>query len=130
MFISKSCSIKQAGPADIMCILKLPAGTFHVTFFEEHPFPDRVKPVEERKIIRLKSKMHHIKGVRTFECAKKRAEEFRKKIFLPYENVITDRVIAVSDPVPVWLLPNWLKDGYSLKEALAKVIALDTREAR
>lgn len=123
MFISKGNNVRKAGPADIMCILELPAGTFHVTFFEEHPFPGQAKPVEERKIIRLKSKMHHIKGTRTFEDARKKAEEFRKRIFLPDANVIADRAIAAFDPVPVWLVPNWLKYGHGLKEALAKVIA-------
>lgn len=109
-----------AGPADILCILKLPAGTFHVAFFEEHPMPGPIRPIDELDVLRLKSKAHHTIGGKTLEEAQIHLSEMRAKIKLPDENVVGDKEIEVIDSVNVWILPNWKKGDKTLRDVLVK----------
>lgn len=120
MLIKQDDKTYVAGPADILCILKLPAGTFHVAFFEEHPMPGPVRPISELGVIRLKSKMHHTVGGKTLAEAQTHLSEMRSKIKLPDANVVGDRAIEVEDPVNVWVLPNWTRDNRTLEDVLAR----------
>ena len=120
MLIDQGDGTSLAGPADIICILGLPAGTFHVTFFEEKPMPGPVRPTEELEAIRLKSKMHHTQGAPTLEGAREQARELRERIVVSDENVMTDEAVMVEDPVSVWVLPNWTRGSLTLKDALVQ----------
>ena len=93
------------GPLDILCILKLPAGTFHAAFFEEYPLPGPLMPAAS--LVRLKSKMHHTAGASTLEGAQEHLDDLKQKISVPAGNVLRDAAIEVDDPVNVWLVPNW-----------------------
>jgi hypothetical protein len=118
MLIEKDGGMLLAGPADMVCILKLPAGTFHVAFFEEHPMPGPVQPINELPVIRLRSKMHHTSGSPTFEGAQQHVRELRAKIELPDSNVLDSEAIPVRDPVSNLLVPNWTLGNISLRDAL------------
>jgi hypothetical protein len=118
MLINEGDGTYTAGRADIICILQLPTNTYHVAFFEEHPMVGQIKPVEQEEFFRLKSKMHHTQGSPTLEGAQIHLDEIRHKLIIPDTNVIRDRAIKVADPVNVWILPNWIKDGKSLSEVL------------
>ena len=120
MLIDQGDGTLLAGPADIMCILGLPSGTFHVTFFEEKPMPGPIQPIDKLDTIRLKSKMHYTEGAPSLEGAQEHVRELRKKILVKDENVMTDEAIKVEDPVSVWMLPNWTRQGLTLKDALVQ----------
>jgi hypothetical protein len=107
------------GPADVICILKLPTGRFHVAFFEEHPMPGPVKPIAELPFIKLKSNMHHTGGADTLEGAKQHLNELRTKIQLPDANVLDEIAIEVKDPILVWLVQNWTTGQIGIKDALS-----------
>jgi hypothetical protein len=107
----------QSGPADILCILKFPAGTFHVAFFEENPFPGPIKKLEECDVLRLKSKMHHTVGSPTIEGAREQLAEIRTRIIVPDSNVC-DRPLPVAEAVSVWVLPNWLRNKQTIGDVL------------
>ncbi|MDP3726401.1 MAG: hypothetical protein Q8R36_04365 [bacterium] len=120
MLIENGDNTYLAGPADILCILKLPTGTFHVAFFEEKPMPGPIRPINELDGIRLKSKMHHTVGGKTLAEAQAHLRELRAKIKLPDQNVVDDAAIEVEDPVNVLLLLNWTRGNKTLKEVLLK----------
>ena len=119
MLVRKDDGTFQAGPADIMCILKLPTGTFHVAFFEEEPILGPKQPISELDAARLKSKMYHAIGSATLADEQIRAKKLRLKIKLPNENVLLDEVIEAEDPEAVWVVPNWTRGEVSLKKALS-----------
>jgi hypothetical protein len=118
MMIDNGNGTFTAGEADIICILKLPTNTYHVAFFEEHPFAGQVKPIKEEPMLRLKSKMHHTKGSLTLEGAQVHLDDMRTKLIVLDSNVIRDRAIEVQDPVNVWVVPNWIKENKQLAEVL------------
>ncbi|TSC81738.1 MAG: hypothetical protein G01um101420_843 [Parcubacteria group bacterium Gr01-1014_20] len=118
MFIDRGDGTVLSGPADTLCILRLPVGSYHVAFFEEKPMPGPVKPINELSIIRLKSKMHETNGHETLEGAKASLAELRKKFIVPDENVVDDVAFEVEDPVQVWVVENWIGKSLSLKNAL------------
>jgi hypothetical protein len=118
MLIENGNGTYTAGQGDIICILQLPAKTYHVAFFEEHPFAGQIKPIQDEDLLRLKSKMHHTTGSPTLEGAQKHLDDMRTKIILPDSNIVRDRAIKVEDPVSVWVLPNWIKQHKNLSEVL------------
>lgn len=120
MLIDQGDGTFLAGPADIMCILGLPSGKFHVAFFEEKPMSGPVRPIEELAVIRLKSKMHHTQGASTLEGAREQIRELRERIVITDGSVMTDEVITVEDPVSTWILPNWIKGSVTLKDVLVQ----------
>ena len=56
------------GPADVMCIFKLPTGRHHVAILEESPMPGPPQPLDALSFLRLRSKMHHTGGAETLEA--------------------------------------------------------------
>lgn len=119
MLIPKEDGSYLGGPADVICIVKVPAGTFHVSFWEECPMPGPVLPIEELEFIRIKSKMHHTQGAPTLEAAQSQLHEMRKKIELPDANIVLNCAIEVEDPVVVMVLPNWIRQKISLETLLS-----------
>lgn len=115
-----------AGPLDILCILKLPAGTFHCAFFEESPLPGPVLNVSETTIVRLKSKMHHTQGAETFEEAQAHLKDLSQYIEVPEANIIEDVAVEVEDAVNVWILDNWTKGDLTLKKVVEHRMRLAT----
>lgn len=109
-----------AGPADVICILQLPGGTFHAAFFEEKPLPGPIGPLTELEFIRLKSKMHHTQGTASLADSQAELDKLRSKISISDANVLRDEAIKVNDPVSVWLVQNWLRGSISLREALPR----------
>lgn len=118
VFIPNGDGTSTAGPADILCIIRLPVGSYHGIIFEEKPLPGPVKPLAETNLIRLKSKGHETKGHETFEGARASLAELRKQIIFRDENVVDDVAFGVADPVQVWVVGNWLNGKMNLKEAL------------
>lgn len=111
MILQRDDGTCDVGPLDIICILKLPAGTFHAAFFEEAPMPGPVQPIDSLTFVRLKSKMHHTGGALTLEGAQEHLDELRLKIHLPDTNVVREEAIEIADPVSVWILGNWKRSG-------------------
>lgn len=120
MLLEKGDGTFVGGPADIICILKLPDGKFHAAFFEEHPLPGPVKPISELSMLRLKSKMHHTAGADTLEGAQQHLRELRAWIVLPDANVLADTPIEVNDPLSVWVVPNWTLGNCDLQKAILR----------
>jgi len=123
---TKEKGVFNALSADMICILKLPAGTFHVAFFEEHPMPGPVQPISDLSALRLKSKMHHTRGAKTLEEAKEHAKKLCEQIILPDESVFVDKAIEVDDPVNNIVVGNWTTGKITLEEALGTVFKLAT----
>lgn len=105
------------GPADVLCIFRLPTGRFHVTLLEEQPMPGPIQPIEELNFIRLKSKMHHTVGADTLEGAQQQLQELRQKIKVSDLCVIADVAVDIEDPVCVLPVRNWIRERITLKEA-------------
>ena len=120
MLIPKGGGTFAAGKADVLCILKLPAGTYHVAFFEEHPMSGPIKPIEELEFIRLESKMHHTDGALTITEAQEHLKQMRKKIEISDNNIIFDEAVEVEDPFCVWTVGNWIKNDISFKDQFLK----------
>lgn len=118
MLIEKEKGVFLGGAADIICILKLPGGTFHVAFYEEHPMPGPIQPIKDLDFIRLKSRMHHTVGAPTLEGAQKHFDDMRTKIKIPDSNVARNMALEMDDPVSTLVLPNWIKKGKSVEEVL------------
>lgn len=118
MLISNGDGTSTAGPADIICIICLPVGSYHAIILEERPLPGPIKPLAQSDLIRLKSKGHETVGHETFEGARASLAELRKRIIFRDENVVADVAFGVDDPVQVWIVGNWLNGKMSLKEAL------------
>jgi len=120
MLMDRGNGTKGAGPADIICILKLPAGTYHVAFLEENPLPGPIQPIAELPAIRLKSKMHQTIGAPTLEEAQGHLKKLREKIIVNDTNVVSDVALEVNDPVMNLMVTNWTKESLhvTLKDAL------------
>lgn len=118
MLIEKEKDVFQGGIADVICILKLPGGTFHVAFYEEHPMPGPVRPIKDLDFIRLKSKMHHTAGALTLEGAQKHLDDMRAKIKIPDNNVARNIALDMEDPVSTLILPNWVRANKTVEEVL------------
>ncbi len=103
----------------MICILKLPTGTYHSTFFEERPLPGPVASVSDTKLVRLKSKMHHTQGSPTLEGAKEHLAQLRERIKVEDRNVLADAAVEVDDPVDVWMIENWTTGEKSLADIIA-----------
>lgn len=123
MLIPNGDGTFMAGPFDVVCILKGPGGRFHPAFFEERafpgPYPDRVEDV---KVVRLVSRMHHTEGAETLEVALMQVAELVKKISVTPTNIwLRPREWDGAQGV-TWLCDNWLKDPVAafnnLEEAL------------
>lgn len=116
MLIEKGDGTFTGGQGDVLCILELPEGTFHAAFSEEHPMAGQVKPIAEEDFLRLKSGMHRTEGSKTLKEEQLKLDEMRTKIEIPDNNVIRDKAIKVDDPVSVWVVPNWIREGRHIGE--------------
>ena len=118
MLIPKGDGSFLGGPADVICIVKVPTGTFHVSFWEEHPLPGPICSVEDLEFIQVKSKMHNTKGAVTLEEALVELDDLRKKIELPDHNIVRNYVFEVDDPFVNRCLPNWIAQKVPLETLL------------
>lgn len=118
MIILNSNSTCSCGNADIICILKLPTGTYHVAFYEEVPMPGPIKPISELDFVRLKSKMHHTQGAATIDGAREHAKMLRENLIISDANVYLDEAIEIEDPISHFFVPNWTTGKITLGEAL------------
>lgn len=106
------------GPADVLCIMRLPSGRFHVTFLAEKPMPDPIQAIGELDFLRLQSGMHHTVGADSLEGAQQHMVEMRKMIKLADSNVVADIAFDRDEPVCTLVVRNWIKERMPLKEAL------------
>lgn len=118
LIATDNANVFNGGEADMICILKLPGGRYHVAFYEENPMPGPVQPIRELSFVRLKSKMHHTAGAENLEEAQEHARQLREKIILPNSNVFITEAIELEDPVSVWAVPNWTTGTCTLEAAL------------
>src|SRR3989344_3421913 len=96
------------GSLDVLCILHdVQKNRFHAAFFEEHPLPGPIMPMEETKVVRLKSNLHHTGGSDTLEGAREHLQELRSKIQLPDENLTGEPIPWEGELGIVWIVPNW-----------------------
>lgn len=129
MLIPNGDGTFQAGPFDVLCILHRFGGRFHPAFFEESPmpgpYPDRIEDV---KVVRLRSRMHHTEGAETIEVALMQLAELSKKISVPLTNIWLKPIVWDGGEGIVFLRDNWLRDpakAYNdLQEALKNPSAL------
>ena len=82
-------------------------GKFHAAFFEEHSMPGDIKSIEETKIVRLKSKMHHTGGSDTIEGSLVHLEELSSKIHLSENNIWKDPIEWDGQLPITWVIPKW-----------------------
>lgn len=112
MRIERDDGTFDGGPLDIWTILfNINTKRFHPVFFSESPLPGPVPSVEEIKVVRLKSRMHHTGGLDTFEKAVTDMKANSEKLRVPETN-IWKCAFAWDGEIPlVWITNNWLKDG-------------------
>ncbi len=104
--------VYQAAALDILCILhNTETGRYHAAFFEEYPMPGPIPLVDETKIVRLKSKMHHTDGADTIEVAREHLRELRERILVSDGNVCEKPFPWDGEIGIVWLVPNWVARG-------------------
>lgn len=97
-----------AGSLDVLCILhNVNTNRYHAAFFEEHPFPGEIKPVEETDIVRLKSKMHHTGGSDTLDGALEHLKELSEKIIVPEENIKKEPIDWDGEIGITFVWNNW-----------------------
>ena len=108
MMIERAEGKFTGGPLDAHFILHdVTTGRYHVAFFEETPFPGAIPNVEDTKVVRLKSKMHHTSGAATLEEAKRHLDELVQRIELPEENIFREP-LDWDGQIPIILIrPNW-----------------------
>ena len=83
----------MCGPYDAIVILHdVAKGTFHSTFFEEHPMPGPIKTPIEGDPLKLLSKTHHTEGSPNLEGALKHAEALAAQIGMKDGSVIKEPV--------------------------------------
>lgn len=105
MLIQNSDGTCTGGRKDVICILNdLNTGKYHVSFFEESPFPGGQKDLS---FVRLKSKMHHTYGSETIEGALNQLKEMREKIQVSDKNVWLEPQEWDGNQGMVWVVPNW-----------------------
>jgi len=107
----------KSGPADIICILKLPNGKLYAAFLEEYYFPPPAENLSERNFVRLVTKLL-MKEVGTLEKAKDQVRKLRKQTELPDNNVLDDVAIEATSHDVSWFVPNWTTGKISLKQAI------------
>ena len=96
------------GPLDVLCILHdVVRGTYHPAFFEEAPFPGPHQDVQNMKIVRLKSRMHHTTGSSDLPGALVQLDEMITKIEVPSENIWREPRPWDGSQGIVWVEPNW-----------------------
>lgn len=96
------------GSLDVLCILhNVNTNRYHAAFFEEHPLPGEVKPVEETEIVRLKSKMHHTGGSDTLDGALEHLKELSEKIIVPEENIWKEPIDWDGEIGITFIRDNW-----------------------
>lgn len=114
----------MAGPFDVLCILHRFGGRFHAAFFEENPmpgpYPDRLEDV---KVVRLRSRMHHTEGAETIEVALMQLGELTKKISVPPTNIWLKPIMWDGGESIVFLRDNWLRDPVKAYNDLATALA-------
>lgn len=108
MLIENGDGTYTGGPLDVWCIMhNVEADTYHAAFFEEKPMPGPRPSVEDTKIVRLKSKMHHTEGAPTLEGALKYLDEMTAKVQVPPENIWREPKDWDGEIGIVWVFPNW-----------------------
>lgn len=111
MLIPNGDGTFMAGPLDVLCILKAPGGRFHPAFFEEKPFPGPYpERIEDVKMVRLRSVMHHTEGADTLEGALVQIAELARQISVPPTNIWLKPTEWDGRQGVVWVRDNWLKD--------------------
>lgn len=113
MLINNGDGTHTGGPLDVWCILHNAtqgADTYHPAFFEEKPMPGPRPSVQDTKVVRLKSKMHHTEGFPTLEKALVQLDELAAKFRVPNENVWREPVEWDGHEGLVWLRENWRKN--------------------
>jgi hypothetical protein len=109
MLIDNGDGSYMTGPLDVLCILHdQTTGRFHPAFFEEAPFPGPRPDLEDLKVVRLKSKMHHTEGAATLEEAMPLLDELAGRIRVRTTNIWRDPRPWDGQLAVVWLLANWL----------------------
>lgn len=117
MLVNNGDGTYTMGPADVMCIFRLPTGRYHLVILEESPMPGPIQSLDSLSVIRLKSRGHHTDGAETLEGAQAHIAEYRKKLKIKDANVLSDVAIDMEDPVCVFPVRNWIRDNIPLKEA-------------
>lgn len=117
MIINNGDGTLTMGPADVICVFRLPTGRYHLAILEEKPMPGPLVPIDELDIVRLKSDGHHTIGAETLEGAQKHIAEYRQKLIVDDANVVADVAFEIADPVCVLHVRNWIKERMPLKEA-------------
>jgi len=108
MLFEKQNGTFDGGSLDVICILQdINTNRFHAAFFEEHPMPGEIKPIDELTFVRLKSKMHHTGGADTYEGALIHLEELTNKITVPEKNIWKEPVEWDGELGIVWIVPKW-----------------------
>lgn len=130
MLISKGDGSFMTGPFDVLCILhNRETGRYHPAFFEDHPFPGpQPVRIEDVKVVRLMSKMHHTEGASTFEGALRQLADLKHQIDVPVTNIWLRPKPWDGNTGLVWVVENWLQNPMQalndLKEALKNPEAL------
>lgn len=113
MLILKGDGTYDGGPLDVILILgNVHTKKFHVALFEESPFPGPVPDIQNMKVVRLKSKMHHTGGATDWAEAQIQMDDLCAKIALPESNVLRSEVFVWDGELGITLLSNnWLSEG-------------------
>lgn len=105
MLIPNGDGTFMGGSKDVICILNdSNTGKYHVSFFEEAPFPGEHN---ELSFVRLKSKMHHTQGSETIEGALEHLKDMREKIEIEDNNVWLEPIEWDGSQGLVMTVPNW-----------------------
>jgi len=108
MMIQNGDGTFTGGPLDVLCVLHdVTTGKYHPAFFEEAPMPGSVADVQDVKIVRLKSKMHHTGGFINLEEAHKSLDELCAQIRVTPENIWRKPREWGGEIGIVWLEENW-----------------------
>ena len=110
MLIANGDDTFTSGPLDALIILKHEAThRYHVAFFEERPMPGPIAPVDEVKVVRLTSNMHHTEGALTLAEALDQRAELLQKLLVPSTNLFDEIVSWDGHLGLVLFYPNWLQ---------------------
>lgn len=108
MLFQREDNTFDGGSLDVICILHdINTGKYHSAFFEEHPMPGEIKPIEEMTFVRLKSKFHHTVGSDTLEGALQHLEELKEKIHISEKYVWLEPQEWDGQLGIVWVVPKW-----------------------
>ncbi len=123
MLIENTDGTFTLGPADVICILRLPAGTYHVAIMEEFRSQWAWMPFNLLKTIHLKTCSYHTLGAHTLEGAQQEMAELRQKFTVDDANVVADVALNARIPRCIIQVQNWVTRKTSLKEALRPFVA-------